>query len=100
MPSNFQPRLRLISDVTTEFKASVTTTTDHGFVSGDVVRILIPQPYGMTLNETAKISVTGDDTFNTEINTLDIAPFVAPVHPPAFSEAQTLSINGPVKNTA
>ncbi len=100
MPSNFQPALRLISDVTTDFKAIVTTSTDHGFVSGDVVRIIVPEPYGMTLNLTAKIDVTASDTFNTEINTLDIEPFVAPTHPPPFSEAQTLSINGPVQNVA
>ncbi len=98
--SDFEPDVRFISDVTTEFRANVTTVADHGFNTGDTVRMLVPEEYGMTLNVLTKIDVTGSTAFRTELNTIDIATFVPPVFPPAFKEAQTLSINGPVKNIA
>ena len=98
--SNFEPDVRFVNAVTTAFKAIVTTTIDHGFNTGDTVRVFVPEEYGMTLNVLTKIDVTGSTAFRTELNTIDIATFVPPVFPPAFKEAQTLSINGPVKNIA
>ena len=98
--SDFEPDVRFISDMTTEFRANVTTVADHGFNTGDTVRILIPEEYGMTLNTLTRIDVTSSNTFETELNTMDITPFSAPVFPPSFKEAQTISLNGPVKNIA
>ncbi len=98
--SDFEPDVRFISDVTTEFKANVTTVEDHGFNTGDTVRLLVPEEYGMTLNLLTRINVTSLNTFETELNTLDIEPFSAPAFPPSFREAQTISLNGPVKNIA
>ena len=98
--SDFEPDVRFISDVTTEFKANVTTVEDHGFNTGDTVRLLVPEEYGMTLNLLTRINVTSLNTFETELNTLDIEPFSAPAFPPSFREAQTISLNGQVKNIA
>ncbi len=98
--SDFEPDVRFISSVSTEFRANVTTFSDHGFNTGDTVRLLIPEEYGMTLNLLTRINVTSSTTFETELNTLDIEPFSAPAFPPPFKEAQTISLNGPVKNIA
>ena len=98
--SDFEPDVRFVSSVTTEFRANVTTVEDHGFNTGDTVRLLIPEEYGMTLNLLTRINVTSSTTFETELNTIDIEPFSAPVFPPSFKEAQTISLNGPVKNIA
>ena len=98
--SDFEPDVRFISSVTTEFRANVTTLEDHGFNTGDTVRLLVPAEYGMTLNLLTRINVTSSTTFETELNTLDIEPFSAPSFPPSFKEAQTISLNGPVKNIA
>ena len=61
----FQRALRLISAITTSNPATVTTSFDHDYETGDIVRISIPKGYGMTEADkfSGKITVTGSDSF-------------------------------------
>ena len=77
----FQPAMRLLSSVTKANPAVVTTTFDHDYVSGTIVRFHIPQYYGMRELDRLQgiITVTGTDTFTVDINTTGFQAFVAPV---------------------
>ena len=61
----FQRARRLISAITKANPAAVTTSFDHDYATGDIVRIYISKPYGMTEANKAlsKITVTGSDSF-------------------------------------
>lgn len=103
MPSDFVPKRRLISNVTNAVGAVVTTTEDHGYETGYVVRVNVPQSYGMSLYAQAKIIVTGTNTFLTDIDTSNQPPFVSPVFVPdgsGFTNAQTTPISGVTENIA
>jgi len=76
-----QPAMRLISSITKAETAVITTTFDHGFVTGTIVRFYIPSYYGMVqLNGRQEtITVTGTDTFTVPVNTTKFRTFAAPV---------------------
>ena len=97
----FLPVRCLIEDVTQSTNAEVTTTTDHGYLSGMVVRVIVPPAYGMSVYETSSITVTGLDTFTTNIDTSSELPFVAPTfvaNGQAFTEAQVVPVTGTEQN--
>ena len=101
--ANLTPKRRLISNVTNAVGAEVTTTAAHGYSTGYVVRVIVPEAYGMSLYNQATIEVTSDTTFITDLDTSTLDPFVAPVFVPdgqAFTEAQTVPISGTTDNVA
>ncbi len=103
MPSDFVPKRRLISNVTNDVLAEVTTTENHGYETGYVVRVNVPEVYRMSLFAQAKIVVTGTTTFLTDIDTSNQPPFVAPVFVadgPGFTEAQVVPMSGVTDNIA
>ena len=53
----FVPVRQLIDDVTNEVNAEVTTVDDHGYLTGYVVRVIVPQAYGMNIYEQTKLSL-------------------------------------------
>jgi len=77
---HFQPAMRLISAITNSNQATVTTSFDHDFVSGTIVRFYVPTYYGMVQLNKKKgtITVTGTDTFTVDINTINFDTFSAP----------------------
>ncbi len=77
----FGPAMRLIASITKAYPAVVTTTFDHGYVDGTIVRFDIPPAMGMQqLNQmTSPILVTGLSTFTIDVDTRQFAPFVVPV---------------------
>lgn len=92
---NFVPKAFLITNVTNELRANVTTNVDHDYFTGQVVRIIVPLAYGMNLNYVqTTITVTGSNTFQTEIDTTGQPAFVTPTFPPAFTAAQVTPISG------
>ena len=104
--SNFQPRRRLISAVTNAAQAVVTTTEDHGYSVAQVVRLLVPEIYGMTV-EYAKatvVAVPADDQFTVDLDTSALSAFVEPAVPyttasdPSFTQAQVTPITGITDN--
>ncbi len=103
MNSNFVPKRRLIENVTNALAAVVTTIEDHGFETGYVVRVIVPQSYGMSLYAQAKIVVLTTDSFITDINTINQSPFVEPTFVPdgtGFTQAQVVPISGVTDNIA
>ena len=76
----FEPALRNISTITNDNPASVTTTFDHDYVSGTIVRFFIPPQFGMQQIDSlsGEITVTGTDTFTVDINTLKFDTFSVP----------------------
>lgn len=76
----FQRAMRIISDITRSNPAVVTTTFNHQYQTGMIVRLLIPAGYGMTqANQLyAPIVVTGDMTFTIDIDTTSFDRFASP----------------------
>jgi hypothetical protein len=77
----YGPAMRIIAAVTNSPFAQVTTTFEHGYPNGTIVRFDIPPALGMTqLNQlTSPIVITSPTTFSTNIDTSLFAPFVIPV---------------------
>lgn len=90
------PAVRDIAAVTNDFQASVTTTFAHGYVSGTIVRLIIPPNFGMQLANQAQgtITVTGADTFTITVDTSQMDPFAVPPLEPGnnFTAAQVTPI--------
>ncbi len=101
MPSNFVPKRRLLSNVTNALRAQVTTIEDHGYENGQLVRLIVPLAYGMSLNYIqALIEVVSSNEFLTNLDTRNQNPFVTPTFPPGFTPAQVVPITGVVDNIA
>ena len=84
----FQPAMRLISSITNANPAVVTTTFDHDYITGTIVRLHIPDGYGMKQadEQAVTIAVTGTDTFTINIDTIRFDALVIPgVFPYYFS---------------
>ena len=77
----FKPAYRLITAITRANPAEVTTSVDHGYTSGTVVRLMIPKACGMQQADkmTGEIYVTGVATFTIDIDTATFDPFAIPV---------------------
>lgn len=77
----FWPAMRLISDITRANPALVTTSFDHGYLTGLIVRIYIPEACGMSQANgfVGQITVTGTNTFTIDgLNSTDFDPFAIP----------------------
>lgn len=95
----FEPAVRDIAAITNSYPVVVTTTFAHSYLSGLIVRIVIPVGlgYGMEqLNQyVASIIVTGDTTFTMNTDTSNYDPFVIPmeaVNQPLFTPAQVVPV--------
>ena len=77
----FQPAMRLIASITRSNPATVTTTFNHQYINGTVVRLDIPPACGMQQanGQTGAISVTSATAFTIDIDTRLFEPFVLPV---------------------
>lgn len=97
----FKPAMRIISTITNAYPAAVTTTFNHNYVTGTIVRLIIPLGYGMIqANQLyASIVVTGDTTFTINIDTTQFSPFTTPMTSPDDDQyAQSVPI-GEVNST-
>lgn len=98
----FQPAMRIISAVTNANPAQVTTTFDHNYHTGLIVRLVIPTGYGMVAPMTttmpngflAPITVTGATTFTMPIDTTALLPFAVPAPNPGhfYTDAQVIPV--------
>ena len=82
----FQRAMRLIDDITNAEQALVATTFDHNYETGDIVRIYVPNGWGMVqINQlVGTIVVTGDTTFTIDIDTTTFDIFSVPPDPSPF----------------
>jgi hypothetical protein len=92
----FMPAVRDITAITNGFPLEVTTSFPHSYLSGLIVRLLIPPNFGMVLLNQAEgsIVVTGPTTFTMTIDSTNIDPFVIPPDQPQanFTPAQVVPI--------
>ena len=98
--SNFEPRRRLISNVTKASNAEVTTTEAHGYDVNQVVRLLVPDDYGMSVPYIlAKVlTVPTTTTFTVDLDTSYFNAYVTPTIPPSFTDAQATPVTGLTNN--
>lgn len=87
----FQRAMRIISAITNSFPAQVTTTFSHQFVTGQIVRLIIPPGCGMPQanQQYGTISVTSSTTFNIDIDTTYYDVFAIPATVPPGSTGFT-----------
>jgi hypothetical protein len=75
--TNFIPSSKIIQDITRANPGVVTTTTDHGYLTGIFVRIVLPADFGMQQvdNQIYKITVLTSSTFAINQNTSNFDAF-------------------------
>lgn len=80
----FQPAMRLIAAISQSNPATVTTTFANQYVSGTIVRLVIPEADGMQelANTIWPITVTGTTTFTIPVDTTTFSAFAIPGSPP------------------
>jgi hypothetical protein len=81
---SYLPAVRDVIAITNAFPASVTTSFDHNYLSGLIVRMIVPGEYGMFQINKIKgsITVTSPTTFTIPINTTNFDTFVVPTEQP------------------
>ena len=92
----YKPAMRVIAGITQAPIATVTTTVDHGYLVGTIVRLDIAQTGGM-LQANQKtgtiLTVPTTTTFTININTTNYDAFSVPsVWPPPYNDSQVVPI--------
>lgn len=91
----YQPAMRIIEAITNGFPAQVTTTFDHDYLTGTVVRLVIPPGYGIVQadQQVGSIVVTGNTTFDIDIDTTFYDSFTVPTtFPKDFQHPQVIPV--------
>jgi hypothetical protein len=93
----YLPAVRDIVAITNGFPATVTTSFDHNYLSGLIVRMIVPANYGMFQINKRKgsIVVTSPTTFTIPIDTTNFDPFVIPTEQmdqPLVNVAQSVPV--------
>lgn len=89
-----KPAVRIITDISRSFPAIVTTSFAHGYGIGMIVRLRVPENFGMRQanNLQGKILAVTDTTFDIDIDTTYFDTFVIPPPQPTkdpLIESQT-----------
>lgn len=82
----FQPAMRLVTAITNANPAVVTTSFEHDYRTGDIVRLYVPKWYGMRRADKLQgtITVTADTTFTIDIDTTGFNTFSIPAPVPWY----------------
>lgn len=92
----FQPAMRIITAITNSFPAQVTTSFPHDYFDGTIVRLIIPNGFGMTQANQLKGAIVVDSptTFLIDIDTIFFDPFVVPAENPGhyYTKAQVVPV--------
>lgn len=92
----YKPAVRDITAITNAFPLQVTTSFAHSYLTGLIVRLLIPRNFGMVVLDKVQgmITVTSDTTFTMDINSTSFDPFVVPADQPGanYTPAQVVPI--------
>lgn len=88
----FKPAMRIVTNITNAFPAEVTTSFAHGYLDGLIVRLIVPNGYGMVeANQLyGAILVTGLTTFTIDIDTRQFSVYVTPSAP--YNEQSSQSV--------
>lgn len=97
----FQPAMRIVSAITNASEAAVTTTIDHDYLDGMIVRFYVPEEFGMTQISGLKgeITVTGTATFTVDIDTTKFDVFAAPSPTPTHYTCSQVIPVGEINST-
>lgn len=90
----FQPAMRIITSITNDYPALITTSFRHQYATGMICRLNIPAGFGMQeANEKyGEIVVTGDTTFTIDIDTSAMDPYVVSgTYPFSYQSGQVTS---------
>lgn len=76
----YQPAMRIVTVITRANPCVITTSFDHQYLTGTIVRIDIPLGFGMQqLNQQfGPITVLSTTTFSLPINTINYDTFIIP----------------------
>lgn len=91
----YQPAMRIIIQITQANPAVITTTFDHDYLSGTIVRLYIPDGYGMRQADkhVGIIDVTSSTTFTIDLDTQRFDAFTIPAtFPDSFQHAQVVPV--------
>lgn len=79
----YEPQMQNIASITNSYPAVVTTTNDHGYLNGAIVRLSVPYDYGMTqINQQyGSISILSSTSFSIDIDSTFYWPWVVPTSP-------------------
>lgn len=92
----FQPSMRIITAITNSFPAQVTTSFNNQYITGTIVRLIIPDGFGMTQanQKIGTIVIISPTTFLIDIDTTFYDPFVVPSENPGhyYTKAQVVPI--------
>ena len=96
----FQRAMRIISNITNANQAVVTTTFNHQYITGMIVRLNVPNGFGMTQvnQQYAPIVVTGNTTFTIDLNTTNYDIFTTPSSYPQSYQSATVTPIGELNN--
>jgi len=89
----FQPGSKVITAITQTDPIVVTTSLVHRYIDGMIVRLLVPEEYGMPQanNLVGEITVTGVQNFSLSVNGSLFQAFVVPVTVP-LTPAQVVPV--------
>lgn len=79
-PQYYEPSVYTISAIGLGVLTTITTSVNHDYVVGQLVRLAIPQPNGATqLNETQSyvVSISAPNQVITDLNSTKSNPFIA-----------------------
>ncbi len=86
----YKPAMRIITNITNANPAIVTTSFDNSYITGTIVRIVMPSqdgywPWGMQQinGQTGSITVINATQFSITIDSTNYDPFVTPSVPPS-----------------
>lgn len=90
----FMPAVREIAGISLTNPAIVVTTFDHGYLDGAIVRLHIPQYFGMEQANNLKGSITllSATAFTIDIDTTTFDPFLIPTYLPQPAPYQTAQV--------
>jgi len=79
----YQPQMQNIESITNGYPAVVTTVADHGYRDGAIVRLGVPDGFGMTQinGQDGVIVVLSSNSFSIDIDSTSYDPFVTPSEP-------------------
>ena len=80
---DFLPAMRLVSSITNSYPAVVTTTFDHEYISGLVIRMHIPIACGMSELDgfVREVTVLNNTSFSLDVDTTNFSMFSIPAAP-------------------
>lgn len=91
----FQPAMRIITNISNADPAVITTSTDHNYITGEIVRLIVPplfQMHGIS-GRLGKIDVIDDTHFFIDIDTTFLDPFeIPPMLPESYTCAHVVPV--------